>query len=173
MFFNLIRHAYYSKEDYESAIEAFENGLKIDPTNANLKTNLEQAKARIPTISSSSPVASPSSPFPAGGAGGMPDLSALAGMFGGGGGGGGAGGGMPDLSSLMQNPQIMQMAQSMMANGGMERLMQNPAMRNMVRCGCDRRPGGLTDLFIDIFFDFARRLKACRVGAGCRIWRIS
>lgn len=62
----------------------------------------------------------------------MPDLSALAGMFGGAG-GGGAGGGMPDLSSLMSNPQVMEMAQNMMANGGMERLMQNPMMRNMVR----------------------------------------
>lgn len=63
----------------------------------------------------------------------MPDLSALAGMFGGGGAGRGGGGGMPDLASLMQNPQLMQMAQSMMANGGLERMMQNPALRNVVR----------------------------------------
>ena len=71
---------------------------------------------------------------PAGtGAGGMPDLSALAGLMGGmgGGAGGGAGGGMPDIASLMRNPQMMEMAQRMMANGGLERMMQNPAMRNM------------------------------------------
>lgn len=138
------RHAYYSKEDYENAIKAFEDGLQIDPNNSNLKTNLENAKARLPAVArSTSPAARELHPFPlfslgkslkttpiiAGGAGGMPDLSSLAGMFGGGG-----GGGMPDLASMMQNPQIMQMAQQMMANGGMERLMSNPALRNMV---CD------------------------------------
>ncbi len=54
-------------------------------------------------------------------------------MFGGGGdGGGGGGGGLPDLSSMMNNPTFMQMAQNMMANGGLERLMQNPTLANMV-----------------------------------------
>jgi small glutamine-rich tetratricopeptide repeat-containing protein alpha len=100
----------------------------VDPNNANLKTNLENAKARLPAIDrSTSPTGG------AGGAGGMPDLSALAGMFGGGGAGRGGGGGMPDLASLMQNPQLMQMAQNMMADGGLERMMQNPAVRNIVR----------------------------------------
>jgi small glutamine-rich tetratricopeptide repeat-containing protein alpha len=36
----------------------------------------------------------------------------------------GGGGGMPDLASLMNNPMIMQMAQQMMANGGLESLMK-------------------------------------------------
>ena len=50
-------------------------------------------------------------------------------------GGPGAGaGGMPDLAGLMNNPAVMQMAQQMMGNGGLERLMQNPALSNMV-CG--------------------------------------
>lgn len=52
---------------------------------------------------------------------GMADM--LRGM--GGGGGGGGGGGMPDIASLMQNPMMMQMAQSMMANGGLESLCVN------------------------------------------------
>ena len=46
---------------------------------------------------------------------------------------GGGGGGMPDLASMLNNPGMMQMAQQMMANGGLERMMQNPALANMVR----------------------------------------
>lgn len=48
------------------------------------------------------------------------------------GGMGGGGGGMPDIASLMQNPMLMQMAQQMMANGGMDQLLQNPSVANMV-----------------------------------------
>ncbi len=46
-------------------------------------------------------------------------------------GGGGAGGG-PDLASLMSNPMMRQMAEGLMKDGGLERLMQNPAVANMV-----------------------------------------
>jgi small glutamine-rich tetratricopeptide repeat-containing protein alpha len=46
---------------------------------------------------------------------------------------GGGGGGMPDMSAMLNNPQMMQAAQAMMANGGMERLMSNPTVANMVR----------------------------------------
>jgi small glutamine-rich tetratricopeptide repeat-containing protein alpha len=71
----------------------------------------------------------------AGGAGGMPNLAS---MMGGAGGAGGAGG-MPDLASMMNNPAMMQMAQQMMANGGLERLMSNPTVANMVSCIESRR----------------------------------
>jgi small glutamine-rich tetratricopeptide repeat-containing protein alpha len=54
-----------------------------------------------------------------------------------GGGGGGGGGGMPDLSSILNNPQMMAMAQQMAANGGLERLMSNPAVANMVSSSHD------------------------------------
>lgn len=47
-------------------------------------------------------------------------------------GGAGRGGGMPDLASLMNNPQVMQMAQQLASNGGLANLMQNPAVANMV-----------------------------------------
>lgn len=60
--------------------------------------------------------------------GGMADM--LRGMTGGGAGGGG--GGAPDLGGLLNNPMMAQMAQQMMANGGLERLMQNPSVANMV-----------------------------------------
>lgn len=64
-----------------------------------------------------------------GGMGGLADM--MRGM-GGGAGGAGAGGGMPDLSSIMNNPQMMAMAQQMAQNGGLASLMQNPAVANMV-----------------------------------------
>lgn len=60
--------------------------------------------------------------------GGMADMLRGMGM----GGGGGGAGGMPDLASLMSNPMMMNMAQQMMANGGLQGLMQNPAVANMV-----------------------------------------
>ena len=68
------------------------------------------------------------------GVGGVPDMGGMADVLRnmGMGGGGAGGGGMPDLGSLMNNPMMMQMAQQMMANGGMERLMQNPSVANMV-----------------------------------------
>ncbi|KAK1062865.1 Small glutamine-rich tetratricopeptide repeat-containing protein 2 [Friedmanniomyces endolithicus] len=64
------------------------------------------------------------------GGGGTPDLGGLAAMLGGAGGAGG--GGMPDLSSIMQNPMMRQMAQSMMSNPEMmSNIMNNPQLRNM------------------------------------------
>ena len=63
----------------------------------------------------------------AGGLGGLADtLRNL------GGGGAGGAGGMPDLAGMMNNPAMMQMAQQMMANGGLERVMSNPTVANMV-----------------------------------------
>ena len=70
---------------------------------------------------------------------GMADM--LRGMGGGGPEGEGGGGG---LGGLLNNPMMMQMAQQMMANGGLERMMQNPTVANMVghspsRCPFSRR----------------------------------
>lgn len=48
---------------------------------------------------------------------------------------------MPDIAAMMQNPTMMEMAQQMMANGGLERLMSNPAVANMVRVYAVRRCG--------------------------------
>ena len=59
--------------------------------------------------------------------GGMADM--LRGVGGGGPEGEGGGGG---IAGLLNNPMMMQMAQQMMANGGLERMMQNPTVANMV-----------------------------------------
>jgi len=121
-------HAYYCLEQYEEASSAFTKGLALDPTNANLKTGLENSKAKL--HASGGLTTPPTNNTPATGAG--PDLASMMSGLMGGDGGAGRGGGMPDLASMMNNPAMMQMAQQMMANGGMERLMSNPAIQNMV-----------------------------------------
>lgn len=121
------RHAQYCLGDYRAATDAFERGLKQDPTNAALKGGLQNAQARIAAdasdASSRSTTDTVDSSLP--NIGGMADM--LRNM-----GGAGRGGGMPDLASLMNNPQVMQMAQQLASNGGLANLMQNPAVANMV-----------------------------------------
>lgn len=117
--------------DFSAASSAFQRGLALEPNNPNLTSGLEQAQARLPNDSPASRQDDDAPSSGAEGESGMPDLSAMANMLGGTGRGAG---GMPDLSGMMNNPAIMQMAQNMMANGGMERLMQNPALAGMVQC---------------------------------------
>ncbi|KAF9481703.1 putative stress-induced protein STI1 [Pholiota conissans] len=127
------KHAQYSLGDFSAAASAFERGLKLEPTNAGLKSGFQNAKARISDESAvrSSP-ASPSAGEGAGaggpGLGGMADMLRGMGM----GGAGGGGGGMPDLASLMNNPQLMAMAQQMASNGGLQSLLSNPSVANMM-----------------------------------------
>ncbi|KAG9119538.1 hypothetical protein FRC07_005395 [Ceratobasidium sp. 392] len=138
--YSRLGHAHFTLGDYEAAKSAFERGLVLEPNNANLKTGLTNAEAKLASAprSSSSP-ASRGAPGGGGGAGGGVDWSQMANLMGGLGGGagagrGGGGGGMPDLASMLNNPQMMQMAQQMMANGGLDQLMSNPAIRNMASC---------------------------------------
>lgn len=132
-------HAQYSLGDYKAAADAFSRGLKYDADNAGLKSGLQNAQSRIvdddddddgppPLVPDDGSVPPPAaSANPLAGMGGMADM--LRGM---GGGAGGGGGGMPDLASIMNNPQMMNMAQQMAANGGLENLMRNPAVANMM-----------------------------------------
>lgn len=141
-------HAQYSLGDFSAAANAFERGLKLEPGNAGLKSGLQNAKARLTeetsarSVSPSSPAATPSAGGGLGNLGGMADM--LRGM-------GGGGGGMPDLASIMNNPQMMAMAQQMAANGGLESLMSNPAVANMVSDLFHRRH------FFIIFIEIHRR----------------
>jgi small glutamine-rich tetratricopeptide repeat-containing protein alpha len=124
--------------DYKAAADAFSKGVELDPSNENLKSGLKNAMARLPAEDNDDDGPPPlmpedqinsSSPNPAA-SGGLPNLAGMADMMRGMGGGGA--GGMPDLASMMNNPMMMQMAQQMMANGGLERLMSNPSVANMV-----------------------------------------
>ena len=134
--YSRLGHARFSLGEWDGAVQAYEDGLEIDPGNATMKASLAtaRAKAKEEEGASAATTSRGAGAGGAGGGGGMPDLSALAGLMGGGGGGagagrgggggmpdlsalaglmggaaGGGGGGMPDLASLMNNPQMMQM----------------------------------------------------------------
>ena len=120
----LLSHAQYTLGDYPAAASAFRKGLELDPTNANLKSGLTNSEERIddgppPLVPDENVAAAPN----AGGLGaGLGGMGGMADMLRGMGGGAGGGGGMPDIAAMMQNPALMQMAQNMMANGGLESL---------------------------------------------------
>jgi len=127
--YHRLGYAHFALGQYEHAKSAFESGLELEPNNQSMKTALENAKTQIGPDSPPIP-ASRTPPMSSTGAGAsMPNVEE---MMRGMGGAGGAGGGMPDLAGMMNNPMMRQMAESMMANGGMERLMQNPAVANMM-----------------------------------------
>lgn len=99
--------AYYSLGQYEEAVQAYKDGLKLDPSNVAMKQSLERAEQHISGAvkSAATPAAAPT------GAAANP----FAGL-------GGGAGGMPDIGALLNNPALMGMAQSMM---------QNPQMASM------------------------------------------
>jgi small glutamine-rich tetratricopeptide repeat-containing protein alpha len=71
-----------------------------------------------------------SPPSSTGGAGsGTPDLSSLLGSLG----GAGRGGGVPDLSGILNNPTLMNMAQQFASSGALDGLMNDPRMREMAQ----------------------------------------
>jgi small glutamine-rich tetratricopeptide repeat-containing protein alpha len=162
--YHRLGHAQYCLGDFAAAASAFRRGLDIDPSSANLKSGLQNAEARIvsvddddgppPLISDDSSSPSSSAPPAAAGLGGMADM--LRNM-------GGGGGGMPDIASLMNNPAMMSMAQQMMANGGLEGLMQNPAVANMMN---RVQSGGGMPSMDEIMADPNLRNIANQFGAG-------
>jgi len=150
-------HAHYCLEQYEEASHAFDKGLALDPTNTNLKTGSENSRAKL--LAS---VASNTTATSAPSRGGGPDLaSMMSGLMGSG--GGGRGGGMPDMASMLNNPQMMAMAQQMMAHGGMERLMSNPTIQNMVNRA---QSGGDMPSMAEMMSDPSIRELACQFGTG-------
>ncbi|CAI5741749.1 unnamed protein product [Peronospora destructor] len=111
--------------DLDGAIDTFRRGLEVDSTNAACCDGLADAERKRRQVQTTPAASTP------GGAGGMPDLSNLASMLGGAGSGG--------LADMMNNPQMMQMAQSMMQNPQMmqmaQNMMQSPDMLNNLMGG--------------------------------------
>ncbi|KAM5532777.1 hypothetical protein V8D89_013574 [Ganoderma adspersum] len=173
--YHRLGHANYCLADYKAAAAAFRRGLDIDPSNVSLKTGLQNAEARIPPEENFDDMPPLDPPTREGGAdvagagagaGGAPNMGGMADMLrnmGMGGDGGAGGGGMPDLASLMNNPMMMQMAQQMMSNGGMERLMQNPSVANMMN---RMQSGGGMPSMGELMNDPALRDMARQFGPG-------
>ncbi|KAG6837865.1 hypothetical protein H0H93_013018 [Arthromyces matolae] len=125
--YHRLGHAYFSLGDFEKSAEAYQTGLDQDPGNASLQQALRTARSRITSAEPAQTSASRETDADsAATGGGLGDLSSMfSGM-------GGAGGGLPDIASMMNNPQMMAMAQQMAANGGLANLMQNPAVSDMM-----------------------------------------
>ncbi|CCM00340.1 uncharacterized protein FIBRA_02370 [Fibroporia radiculosa] len=158
--YHRLGHAHYCLGDFRSAASAFRRGLDIDPSNTNLNSGLRNAEARIlpddePESVMTDAASSGAGAGAGGGLGGMADM--LSGM-----GLGGGSGGMPDLSSFMNNPRMMEMAQQMMQNGGLERMMQNPAVANMM----GRVQSGNMPSMAELMADPSLRELASQFGAG-------
>lgn len=145
--------AQYALGNAKESMEAYKSGMEVEGTPSEaMKRGYETAKKRVEEdgVSSEVETTRDASGADAGagagaGAGGLPDLLSIFG-----------GGGMPSLANMMNNPQLMQAAQSMMSNpeamqglmnnpmlrqmalsmggeGGLEGLMNNPALQNMAR----------------------------------------
>lgn len=141
--YSRLGHALFSAGRYQEAVDAYQKGVEVDPTNSVMKSGLETAKQHAKKSDSTPTSPSNQSRDVAGGAGaGADPLAGLAGM------GGGGQGGMPDLASLMNNPMLAQMAQQMMGNGGLEQMMNNPMIQQMMQRfgGGGGGGGGMPDI---------------------------
>lgn len=89
--------AYFNDEQYEKAMEAYENALKLDPANQPYRVQLDSAQEKL--NASKQQQQQPQQP-----------PNPLAGM---------------DLSSLLSNPAVMNMAQSFMSNPQVQNMFTN------------------------------------------------
>lgn len=103
--YSRLGHALFSSGKYEEAVEAYQQGLLVDPENKLMQSGLDTAKKHASQASGSSSAenasSSPATRDGGASAGAGAGANPMAGFPGMGGGGGGGGGGMPDLASLM------------------------------------------------------------------------
>ncbi|KAJ3130947.1 hypothetical protein HK100_007124 [Physocladia obscura] len=143
-------HAHFCLGNYEESVEAYETGLKLDPSNAAMKQNLAAAQQKITENGGVVPGASSG-----GGAGGNP-FAGMPGL-------GGAGGGMPDIASMLGNPDFMNMASKMMNNPAISQMMKNPAVAEMAQ-KMMQDPSALSGMMQDP--NLMSQLGALNGGAG-------
>ncbi|KAI8445388.1 small glutamine-rich tetratricopeptide repeat-containing protein A [Phakopsora pachyrhizi] len=148
--YSRLGHGYFCSGKYEKAVEAYEKGLQLEPENDTIRKSLATAKSKLPSSEEAS-----SSTSAANNSG--DSLSRDLPNFGG-------AGGMPDLASLMNNPMMAQMAQSLMANGGLERMMQNPMVQQMMSSMGGAGGNGMPDISQLMNNPAAREMAASLMG---------
>ncbi|KAI1100231.1 hypothetical protein F4804DRAFT_54489 [Jackrogersella minutella] len=148
--------ARFALGDAKGSMDAYRQGIEYEGNGGSdaMKKGFETARRRVEELEAEAASSVPDLAGSAPRGGGAPDLASLASLFGGGGAGagagagareGGGGGGMPDFSSIMNNPMFTSMAQNLMSNPDMmQNLMSNPRLREMA----DRfsTGGGMPDL---------------------------
>ncbi|KAA1083615.1 hypothetical protein PGT21_001495 [Puccinia graminis f. sp. tritici] len=147
--YSRLGHGYFSSCQYEKAVEAYEKGLELEPDNTTIRNSLATAKSKAKSSSSLNTTSNPPGSSNS-------SRGAMPGM--------GGPGGMPDLASLMNNPMMAQMAQSLMANGGMERMMQNPMVQQMMNSLGGAGGGGMPDISQLMNDPAARELASSLMG---------
>lgn len=138
--------ARFAMGDARGSVDAYQRGIEHEGNGGSdaMKKGLETARRELERMEKEEDNLEPDPVDDAAGTtragpGGMPDFANLANMFG----GGAAGGGMPDLSALMQNPMMRQMAQNLMQDPeALSGLMNNPMVRNMMNRQSGQGGGG-------------------------------
>ncbi|KAJ3325907.1 hypothetical protein HDV06_002292 [Boothiomyces sp. JEL0866] len=117
--YSRLGHAEYCLGNYQAAVDAYTKGSEMEPNNASIKQSLAAAQQKLGSVARQAADPVGSSPF-----GGM--------------------GGMPDISQMMNDPNIMNMAAKMMSNPAVANMMSNPAIANMMNGA--RNGGGMPDI---------------------------
>lgn len=125
--------AHFSLGEYKEAVQNYKRALELDPTNSTLKESLDSAEKKI----SQSVQQTPNLPNNLGDILNNPTFQSLAQQFRGGEEAGinpnAANTTNADLSGLLNNPNLMNMAQSVMSQPEFSQMMNNPAMMNMAQ----------------------------------------
>lgn len=122
-------HSHYLLENLDEALDAYNKALEFEPSNSNFKSVVDDIKRKKQFNDSSLDKAGSSSGanVDAGaGAGGLPNLGNM------------------DFGSLLNNPNIMQMAQQMMGNPDMMKMAKDPKFAKMAQDMMSN--GGMADL---------------------------
>jgi tetratricopeptide (TPR) repeat protein len=143
--------ACFSLERYDEAVKNYRKALELDPNNPSIRQSLDAAqKKQTEKLGKVPPVGIPEN---------LADIvnnrefqNLMSNVSGGAEPGDEAGGeeGLPDISSLLNNPALLNMAQSMMSQPGFSEMLNNPAMLNMAQ-NFMRNPEALGGIFQGVF----------------------
>ncbi|EGG18798.1 tetratricopeptide-like helical domain-containing protein [Cavenderia fasciculata] len=100
--------ALFSLGQNQESVDAFRKSIELEPNNEVYKASLQQAESKLGSVGS---VSSPP-------AGGMPDLGGMD---------------LGNLSGLLSNPMMQNMAKNLMSNPQMQQMMQNGNLEDMAQ----------------------------------------